>query len=193
MNARRRRSRGGPPPREVPGYLEAGRAGTLPVAPEQPPGLLAGPTALTLFHRFVALAVGGLVLIFALVVLVEELGASESLRSMVFLGTGLGYLVSLLFTLPIVGRRSVTELQHGYTTLVLEFGGFWFGEGPLTRSGDMRAAWDYRGTWHLHHRDGRTLRAPDRGIDPPGLYPSPNSPGRRELWTGATWLGHFAD
>ncbi len=190
---RRGRSQGGPHPRQVPGYDDARRAGGLPGVPDQPPTLDVRPTANGLFLRFVAFAGGGLAAILAVVLLLGALDVPDAWRAPVFGVLGLAWFVLLFRRLSAVGRQSAAELQRGYTTLVLDFGGFWVGEGPLTLSGDMRAAWDYRGTWHLGHRDGHVIRAPDRSIDPPGMYPSPHRPGQYELWTGATWLGHYAD
>lgn len=181
----------GPHPRQVPGYAAAAAAGRLPRVPEHAPPLLVQPTARALFHRFVGLAAGGVVGLGVVAGVVERLPLPGPAVAGVLGLLALAFLVLLLRTLPAVGRQSVAELQQGYTTLVLQLGGFWFGEGPLTLPGEMRAGWDYRGTWQLDHRDGRVLRAPDREVDPPGMYPSPNRPGRMELWTGRVWLGHI--
>lgn len=181
----------GPHPRQVPGYAEAAAAGLTPRVPDQPPPLSVQPTARALLHRFVALAAGGALVLGLVAGLVDRLAVPRPAVASVLGLLALAFLVLLLRTLPSVGRQSVAELQRGYTTLVLRLGGFWYGEGPLTLSGEMRAGWDYRGTWQLDHRDGRVLRAPDRDVDPPGMYPSPSSPGRMELWTGRVWLGHL--
>lgn len=178
-----------PHPREVPGYAEAAAAGRLPRVSEQPPVPTVRPTARAVFHRFVAIAAGGAVGLGVTAGLVERMPLPGPAVAVVLGLLALAFLVLLLRTLPAVGRRSVAELQQGYTTLVLQLGGFWFGEGPLTLPGEMRAGWDYRGTWQLDG-DGRVLRTPDREVDPPGMYPSPHRPGRMELWTGRVWLGH---
>lgn len=183
----------GPHPRQVPGYAEAAAAGRLPRAPAQPPGLPVQPTARSLMHRFVVLAAGGTVVLGAVAGLVDRSGLPGPATAGLLGALALAFFVVLLRALPKVGRQSIAELQHGYTTLTLQMGGFWYGEGPLTMPGEMRAAWDYRGAWQLDHRDGRVLRPPDRDVDPPGMYPSPNRPGRMELWTGRVWLGHYAE
>jgi len=36
-----------------------------------------------------------------------------------------------------------------------------------------------------------SVAAPTGDVDPPGYYPSPNRPGRLELWTGAEWSRDF--
>ena len=188
-----RLSGGEPHPRQVAGYDAAATSGLLPTVPVQPPPLLVRPTAQALFYRFVGLA--------SICVLAAGALAGQShrlplpaLAGFILLGLmSLGVLVGLLRALPAVGRQSIAELQQGYTTLVLQFGGFWYGEGPLTLSGEMRAQWDYRGTWHLDRKDGKVLRAPDRSVDPPGMYPSPHRSGHMELWTGARWLGHYSE
>ncbi|GGC06059.1 hypothetical protein GCM10010972_19090 [Cellulomonas carbonis] len=177
----------------MPGYAEAAAAGLLPRVPEHPPALSVQPTARSLMHRFIALALGGSLVLGVVAGVVDRSALHGPATAGVLGALALVFLVVLLLALPRVGRQSVAELQQGYTTLTLQFGGFWCGEGPLTLSGEMRAAWDYRGTWQLDHRDGRVLRAPDRGVDPPGMYPSPNQPGRMELWTGRVWLEHVAD
>lgn len=177
----------------MPGYVEAAAAGRLPPVPERPPGLIVQPTARARFNRVVQLALGGVVALGAVAGLVDRLALTGAVQAVPLGVLALAFLVVLLRALPAVGQQSLAELQHGYTTLMLQIGGFWYGEGPLTFSLEMRAAWDYRGTWQLDHRDGQVIQGPDRRVDPPGMYPSPNQPGRMELWTGATWLGHYAE
>lgn len=182
-------SRRSPHPRQVPGYEEARRAGRLPTVPEQPPALTVRPTARAQGHRLIAFAFGGLLVVILLAKLLERLDLPEFLGFALFMAISPGFLLLLFLRwLPAVGRQSVAELQRGYTTIEATFGALW-----LTASAGRRPPWDYRGTWLLDHRDGRVLREPDRGIDPPGMYPSPRRPGRMELWSGAAWLAHYAD
>lgn len=189
----RDRLRTRPHPREVPGYAEAQRAGALPRAPQLPPSLLARPTAKAAFYRWAVLVFGGVLVLAVAFAAIARSDLPEFFTFLLFVVVALVFFALVIFTLPSVGRQSLQEFEHGYTTLELSIGGFFPGEGPMTRTLDMRAAWDYSGTWRLDHRDGDVLREPDRSVDPPGMYPSPHRPGKRELWTGATWLGHYAD
>lgn len=96
----------------------------------------------------------------------------------VLIGAGLAWFVLGWVLLGRVGDRLVEELEHGYTTLVIDTGLFWFRATGWT-------AWDFAGVWRFT-RGG--VRPPDPGVtDPPGLYPSPRRSGRREVWTGCAW------
>lgn len=181
------------PPREVAGYAQAYAAGQLPLVPQHPPTLVVRPTARAQLHRLIVLTFTGVLAAALLGRLLERLAWPGGLRAVVLGAVALALGVGTLRLLAGVGNRSLAELERGYTTLELTFGGFWFGEGHEFQGEDLRAPWDYRGTWLLHHRDGRVLRAPDPTVDPPGMYPSPHRPGRRELWTGAVWLDHYSD
>ena len=85
----------------------------------------------------------------------------------------------------------VEELAHGYTTLKLEFGGFWVGEGRRWPQFGHRPPWDYSALWLLDGSTGAVISEPVADADPPGLYPSPNRPEALELWTGVVWSGNY--
>jgi len=177
-------------PRDVPGYAAAVAAGHVPRVPSAPPGLAVRPTARASFHRFVGVALGGVGALAIVSLLVRALPLPAAVLPVALGGGAVAAFLAARRAQARVGVAALAEFRHGYTTLVLDIGGFWFGEGPTTRSGEVRAAWDYRGLWHLDASTGRVIRPPEEGTDPPGMYPSPTRPGCLELWTGATWLGH---
>jgi hypothetical protein len=92
-----------------------------------------------------------------------------------------------------VGNRSVQELQHGYTTFRMQYGGFWWGEGRRWERVGRRAPWDYSGLWVLDTTGRHVLSPPNRSVDPPGFYPSPNRHGSLEMWTGLVWSGRYRE
>lgn len=180
-------------PRDVPGFAHALADGRLPRIPTTPPRLLPGITADRAFWRWMGLCVGAAVLCCVLATeAVPRLGLPTVWEGLLTLGTGLSVLAVWLQAWRGFGARNLRELEHGYTTLVLTFGG-------LTSIGDGRAddvdgrlPLDYSGIWVLGN-DGRVISAPDRTMEPPGFYPSPNEPGRFELWTGCAWAGQYRD
>lgn len=96
-----------------------------------------------------------------------------------------------LFASVLAGPGDVflEELTAGYTTLPLALGAFW---GVNNRRVGLNYAepWDFRGVWVLDGRGG-VRSAPDREVDPPGLYPSPQRPGQLQVWTGTVWARKF--
>jgi hypothetical protein len=80
------------------------------------------------------------------------------------------------------------ELRAGYVTTTFVQGLFWGSD----RGDSDVVGWEWRGLWTLAS-DGRVVSAPDLSVDPPGVYPSPNAPGRHELWTGCQWTNVFFD
>jgi hypothetical protein len=181
------------PPRAVPGYAEAVAAGTVPRVPAQPPALGPRPSAQQMFRN---LALGCVLTIPALLLvhwLLGALGAPDGAVLVVVVGLMLVAFWALFRTLARIGDRSLEEFRLGYTTLILEWGGFWVGEGRFRKVTEMRTPWDYSGLWHLNGSTGEVLRPPRGEGDPPGMYPSPTRPGRLELWTGVRWQRHFAD
>ncbi len=179
-----------PLPPQVEGYAEARARGLLPVVGEQPPRLLPGPTADQASLRVLA----------ALAATMVAVVAAGKVGSAVFGGGGaLAVVVGLVALVALtilyrawarVGERNLAELRRGYTTLSLTAGSFWHGD--LRRFGRFghRPPWDYRGVWVLAN-DGTVTQAPDHAVVAPGLYPSPNRPGRWEVWTGQVWTGDF--
>jgi hypothetical protein len=181
------------PPRAVPGFAEAVAGGRVPRVPAEPPALGPRPSAQRLFRTLVlgcVLAVPGLLALHWLLVAVDtpDLG-----RLVVLVGTSLVLFWALFARLAKVGRRSIEEFRLGYTTLILEWGGFWVGEGRFRVATEMRTPWDYSALWHLDGSTGRVIRPPSGTGDPPGMYPSPTRPGSMELWTGVMWQRHFED
>ena len=106
--------------------------------------------------------------------------------------------IGLLIVMWIVSSRIApyreklfAEMQAGYMTDPKVSGHFWEpGQGIGGRLGQIR--WNTRGCWVLA-LDGTVISQPDRSFDPPGFYPSPNEPGRMELWSGEEWTGYCAN
>ncbi len=173
----------------MPGYREAAAASVLPAVPAEPPRLLPGPTAQRLFHQFlwrIAAAVGALLLwlrVRGALDLPPLATLLDPLSAILVLGLILRWWRQ-------VGVRNMEELQHGYTTFVMQFGAFQRGERRHWRGAHTRVLWDYSGTWVLDGNGG-VITAPDRSADAPGFYPSPNKPGALELWSGLVWTGEY--
>lgn len=159
--------------------------------PTTPPGLLPGLSASRLFNRW--LVTSALVVAAVLVAVegVPRVGLGTWGESALTLAVGLIGLAAIFRSLGRVGDRKLEEISHGYTTLKLEFGAFWRGEGRQWPQFGRRPPWDYSGLWVLDGATGAVVSEPDRSLDPPGLYPSPNRPGALELWTGVVWSGHY--
>ncbi|BEL04338.1 hypothetical protein Q0Z83_025290 [Actinoplanes sichuanensis] len=174
------------PPREVAGYAEAYAAGLLPRVPSTPPPLAVAPTARAAFRRLLVTTAMAFLTVLLLAKTLSSVGALAAI------GLG-GTLVLVLIhrQLARVGDRLIAEFRHGYATLDVSLGGFWFGEGYTGITGEAWSRWDLRGLWLLDASTGAMRRAPAGDGDPPGMYPSPHAPGRWELWTGVEWLGHF--
>jgi hypothetical protein len=179
------------PPHRVEGYDRARAAGLLPVVPVEPPRLLPGPTAGAVSRRFVLwtiCAVFGMV--FGLLI-VSKTGIPEHVMALLGAPVMLAVGFTVLRKQGRVGDRAVEEFNAGYTTLVLTFGGFWFGANRRWQGAGHRTPWDYSGTW-VYSEDGtRIVSAPDGRTVSPGFYPSPNKRGSLELWTGIAWSGNY--
>ena len=164
--------------------------GRLPVVPRQPPPLLPGATADRAFKVFLLKLVVAVCAVLVLVELVQLPEWPTAVTSLLVLGLGVTALVLALRWWQEVGERALTEIEAGYTTMVLTFG--------LLRSRPhrrwwqtaWRVPWDYRGIWVLRG-DGSVSSAPDRSVLPPGWYPSPHRQAERELWTGAAWSNQY--
>ncbi|NII41591.1 hypothetical protein E9228_002238 [Curtobacterium flaccumfaciens] len=151
-----------------------------------PPTPLPGLSAC---HRLITLGVGAAVLFVLAVLATSLLNDAPSMRivvPVVFLGGG-GLLAVVALRLQ---TRLLAELQHGYTTLRIQFGRARGDRWRQQSVGGGRLAWDYRGTWFLRS-DGTVRTPPVPDVDPPGFYPSPTEAGRFELWTGRSWAGRF--
>lgn len=159
--------------------------------PAAPPALLPGASAARAFNRFLLRGACAVAAVLATVELASSSGLGTTSAGLVTLAAGLAGFAAVLRLLGRVGDRKLEELAAGYTTLRLDFGGFWLGEGRRWPRFGHRAPWDYAGLWVLDGSTGAVVAEPDRAADPPGLYPSPNRSGAMELWTGVVWSGDF--
>lgn len=158
--------------------MDGPRPSTMPGArvhvPAQPPVRLPGASAAGLARRHLAvfgIATAAYLVVFFLVGV-----------PWVLIGAGAAWFALGWVLLGRVGDRLVEELDRGYTTLVVDTGMFWVRATGWT-------PWDFAGVWRFVRGD---VQAPEPGaIDPPGLYPSPHRPGRREVWTGVVWTGVY--
>lgn len=177
-------------PRQVEGFSAAQALGLLPCVPEAPPSLRRR-TARRAFVAWLAWIAGGAVAWFVVAsVLRGLLDRVSPVVGPVLLVVGAVATFVLLVVRPRarVGDLFLDELAHGYTTLPLLGGAFW----GVSRRGrhNYQAPWDFRGVWVLDGR-GAVRSAPDRTVDPPGLYPSPHRPGQLQVWTGTVWVSKF--
>lgn len=179
-----------PRPRDVPGFADAAATGRLPDVPPAPPAPLPGPTADRAFKLLLLKGAGAVAAVLIAIEVVPRLGLGTGGSSLVVLGLGLALCWLVLHWLRTVGDRNVEELSRGYTTLVLEYGMFTSTGDRRWQSTSWRVPWDYSGVWVLDGQ-GRVVKPPQPGSEPPGFYPSPNRPGEDELWTGAAWSGQY--
>ena len=168
-------------------------AGLTPARPPMPPRIEGRQTARQAFTRLVAtLSVSVAASIMCLFLLPDGRVAGKG--AIAFIATvAMGYVVTRT-SLRRFRAVFLNELQAGYATKTLTQGLFWIprrGSGRPTWGDDV-VGWDWAGLWVLG-ADGNVVSAPDASADPPGLYPSPNIPGRRELWTGYRWTGVFPE
>jgi hypothetical protein len=159
--------------------------------PETPPALLPGRSASRLFNRWIATSAAVVIAVLLALEIVPRLGLPGWGQGVLTLAAGLIGLAMIMRNLGRVGERKLEEIAAGYTTIKLEFGDFWIGEGRRWSRFGRRPPWDYSGLWVLDGATGAVVSEPDRSVDPPGLYPSPNRPGALELWTGVVWSGHY--
>lgn len=180
-----------PRPRDVEGFAAAKVAGRTPKQPQDPPRVSPGGTARGALGR---LAFVGAVSVSAsvamLLLLPKDNGTLTSTTLAVF---GVTVVVGVVATWrSLVTFRGVLlrELQAGYVTTTFEQGVFWMG--PASRFDWGVVPWDWSGIWVLTP-DGEVQSPPENDADPPGIYPSPHEPGRRELWTGCRWTMFYPD
>jgi hypothetical protein len=157
--------------------------------PTEPPALLPGRSAGQLFNRSLVVAAGIVVAVLASVELLESVGST--LAGVAAPALGLIGFAAIMLTQRKVGARKLEELEQGYTTLTLQFGGFWLGEPRRWPGFWHRMPWDYSGVWVLDGSTGAVISEPSPDSDPPGFYPSPNRHGALELWTGVVWSGVY--
>ncbi len=180
-----------PRPRDISEFKVADSAGLTPARPSNPPGIKGRPTARRAFTRLavtLGVAVGASILCLLLLPdsRIEGRGAIVLIVTMMF-----GF-IATRSALDRFRTILVDELQAGYATFTFTQGLFWIPRRSSWRPtwGDDVIGWDWAGLWVLD-ADGNVVSEPDASVDPPGLYPSPNNPGHRELWTGHRWTGVF--
>ncbi len=167
--------------------------GLTPARPATPPSIDERPTAHEAFVRLAAtLAASVAAMIICLISLPDD---RVSGIGAIALGTivAIGFVVTRT-SLHRFRALFLDELQAGYATTTFTQGLFWLPvRGAGSRIwGDDVIGWDWDGLWVLD-TEGRVVSEPDLSKDPPGLYPSPNLSGRRELWTGYRWTGVFPE
>ncbi|MGY2127452.1 hypothetical protein [Blastococcus sp. SYSU DS0617] len=181
---------GEPRPREVPGFDSARRSGLLPLIPARAPALRPGRSAQAAVRVFLGELVVIVVVGLAVVAMAGRSELSQGGLSVVVLITGLCGFVLVLQRWRQIGPLHLAELEQGYATLVLMFGGFTLGDGRRRPGMGQRLPWNYAGVWVLDS-SGQVLSAPEPGVEGPGFYPSPTRPGLFELWTGVVWAGQY--
>ncbi len=178
-----------PRPRDVPGFAEAVAAGVTPSRPSQPPSLLPGTSAHQALVRCGVVLAGAAALVAAAVAFGPTKGSHETVSSLLILlgatAVGIGAMIAAIRRFR---RVLLAELAAGYVTTTFYQGLFWMAQGPGPRVGNDVVGWVWDGVWVLTSA-GDVVASPDPAVDPPGFYPSPNTPSQLELWTGSQWTG----
>jgi len=185
-----------PRPSDVAGFAEAQADGTTPALPADPPATpLPAPTAHALL-RVLGYSIAATVAatLVALAALPKPDGRMAPVTAAVVLLILAGGGIQIRLALVRFRSRLLEEIQAGYVTTTFQQGGFWLAKrkGSAYAPGRNVQGWDWRGLWVLD-TSGGIVSSPDRSVDPPGLYPSPHSPGERELWTGHQWTNVYPD
>lgn len=178
------------PPRQVDGFSAAQALGLLPRVPPTPPALPRRTARNAFFTWAGSIVVGAVAWVRLASASADALGRTLPVAGPVLLVLGSAAVFVLVFIRlrSWVGDVFLDELGAGYTTLPLTIGAFW---GVNRREGvNYAEPWDFRGTWVLDSR-GAVRSAPQRDVDPPGLYPSPERPGELQVWTGKVWARKF--
>jgi len=181
-----------PLPCDVPGFAAAVTAGLTPARPAHPP-VVRRPSAHQMLLRLAAVTAASVAASIMCVFfgpLQRMLGPAT--LPVFFAVMAVGY---VFYHAALVRFRTVwlDELQAGYTTTTFVQGSFWFSSSRAPETGPEEGlGWSWEGLWTLTS-DGRVVSAPNPAAYPPGLYPSPRAPGRRELWTGRQWAHVFFD
>lgn len=184
-----------PRPRDVEGFAAARGAGLTPARPAAPPALAVSPTAHVALRQLGA-GIAASVLV-SLVVVALGPSYDGQLELPTAVATVVVLIAGFLVCRALLRRfreAFVAELQAGYVTTTFLQGMFWVrgDSSPRPAGGEDVVGWSWDALWVLAP-DGSVRSAPDDEGDPPGLYPSPNAPGERELWTGRRWTGVFPD
>ena len=175
-----------PLPRHVDGFERAARTEQTPLRPTTAPQLLPGPTARQI-RQPQKWALYGMFVWFPALLLFK--GPLDQINEFLILVPIFGYIALLLHTLftrngPFRSKL-LLEMQAGCTTDPIDAGDLW--KAKETGRRDKRSLlWDCSGCWVLSS-DGEVISEPDLAADPPGIYPSPHHPGKREPWTGVEW------
>lgn len=160
-----------PRPSEMPAHALAVGTGLVRRVPATPPERIPGPSAAEVAQR------SGMRALLGMTVVVGAFTLHTSAWTALLLVAFCCWSMTLF---PTLGNRLLDELAHGYTTLVFTQGTFWF-------SRESWVTWDFSAVWK-YTKNG--VEPPTPGaVDPPGLYPSPDRPGRWQVWTGHQWSG----
>ena len=176
------------------GFAEAAAAGLTPERPEVAPPIRLGLSAHRAFLQLaVTIGVALAVWILALFLLPTPNNSITGMTAVVLIVLfAVGYF-AIRKALRTFRSTLLDELQAGYVTTTFTQGLFWLRSSRrLFTWADDVVGWDWDGLWVLDS-NGNIVSSPDLSADPPGLYPSPHEPGRRELWTGYVWTSVYFD
>lgn len=169
-------------PRDVPGFAQAWEAGNVPRVSVDVPQIAAGPTAYQVFQKFLVRSTVTVGMMLVILLIADHANLSSVVSGVLILVSGLVCVGLIVFVFwRNVLRSNWREMEFGYTTLQMHR---WSTVGA-------RDPWDYSGLWVLDHHGLKVIAPPNRLIDPPGYYPSPNRTGTMELWTGSVWSGKY--
>ena len=167
-------------------------AGVTPSRPATPPPIGSSLTAHQAFIRLaVTLGVATAVWVLFLLALPKQNNSITGWTAVVLsVLLAIGYF-AVRKELRTFRSVLLDELQMGYATTTFTQGLFWSRRHEKALIwGDDVVGWDWDGLWVLDSR-GNVVSEPDLSADPPGIYPSPNKPDQRELWTGYMWTSVY--